>query len=253
MAYREKRIYSGDYFEAEIYQVPESETRKPRKIKEHVSSPTQKNLNNKNSIKYLIRVINTNFTDNDIHLTLTYDPKNYPLSEEEAKKDMRNFIRRVQRYCKKHNLSSPKYIYIFEYKDPTKYKKGIRMHHHVIISGHIGRDELEKIWKKGRANAKRLQADEFGYEGLARYVSKNPKGSKKYIPSRNLEKPTIKVNDHKYSKRKVEKLARTPEDRKVFEELYKGYTFTQCEVAYNDLTGTSLYIKMRTYKKEGLD
>lgn len=32
--------------------------------------------------------------------------------------------------------------------------------------------------EKGRANADRLQADEFGYEALARYISKDPQGKK---------------------------------------------------------------------------
>jgi len=253
MAYREKRIYSGKVLEVEIYYVSEKERKRPRREKTKESAPKQKNLNDKNAKKHLIRLINTNFTDNDLSVTLTYDDDNYPASEEDAKKDVVNFLRRVKRHCKKNNLPNLKYIAVIEYKDPSEHQKKVRIHHHLIISGDIDRDEVEKLWKKGRANADRLKADENGYEALARYISKDPKGNKRWTQSRNLKQPVIKVNDYKYSKKRVETLAKDPEDRQTFEKLYEGYILTECKAKHNDLTGTSLYIKMRTYKKEGLN
>ena len=123
--YREKRIYSGDYFEAEIYRISEWDRRKSRKEKKKESLPKQKNLNDKNARKHLIRLLNNNFTNKDIHLTLTYDDENYPEDEKIAKKDVVNFLRRVRYHCKKNGLPNPKYIAVIEYKDPEKYKKGI--------------------------------------------------------------------------------------------------------------------------------
>ena len=64
------------------------------------------------------------------------------------------------------------------------------------------------------------------------------------------------MTDSKWrSTRKVEQLASAPEDRETFEKLYPGYFFTECQVAYNQDMGTSLYIKMRRHRKgkEGLD
>lgn len=248
MAYREKKIYSGSILEVEIYPISERDKKKPRKAKQKLSTPKQKNLNDKNARKHLNRLLNTNFTDKDLSLTLTYDQKNYPKSEEEAKKDVVNFLRRVRYHCKKNNLPPPKYIAVIEYKDPEKYKKGIRIHHHIVISGDINRDDIEKIWKKGRANADRLKADEYGYEALARYITKDPKGSKRWTQSKNLKQPKVRVNDHKYRKRKVEKIASNPEDRIEFEKMYQGYTFTKCNVVHNEMTGIHLYIKFRNYK-----
>lgn len=253
MAYREKRIYSGKVLEVEIYYVSEKERKRHRREKTKESTPKQKNLNDKNAKKHLIRLINTNFTNKDLSVTLTYDDENYPASEEDAKKDVVNFLRRVKRHCKKNNIPDLKYIAVIEYKDPSEHQKKVRIHHHLIISGDIDRDDVEKLWKKGRANADRLKADENGYEALARYISKDPRGNKRWTQSRNLKQPIVKVNDYKYSKKRVETLAKAPDDRQTFESLYKGYIFTECKAKYNDLTGTSLYIKMRTYKKEGLD
>lgn len=248
MTYREKRIYSGKMLEVEIYPISENERREPRKKKEKLSTPKQKNLNDKNAKKHLIRLINANFTDKDLAVHLTYDDKNYPGSEDEARKDVANFLRRVKYYCKKNEMPPPKYIAVIEYKDPEEYEREVRIHHHIIMSGDIDRDTVEKLWNKGRANADRLKSDEHGYEALARYITKDPKGSKRWTQSKNLKQPTVKVNDHKYRKKKVDKIASNPEDRELFEKAYKGYTFTDCKVVHNDLTGTHLYIKMRTYK-----
>lgn len=86
MAYREKRIYSGNYCEVEIYPISKAEQRKSRREKKKESLPKQKNLNEKNAKKHFIRLINTNFTDKDLVVHLTYNDKNLPGTEEQAKK-----------------------------------------------------------------------------------------------------------------------------------------------------------------------
>lgn len=247
MAYREKKIYSGKMLEIEIYPISKLERKQSRRKKEKMSLPKQKNLNEKNAKKHLIRLVNTNFTDEDLAVHLTYDNKNYPRSEEEARKDVANFIRRIKYYRRKNNLPELKYIAVIEYREPERGKQ-IRLHHHIIMND-IDRDVVEQLWGKGRANADRLKADEYAYEGLARYIAKDPKGSKRWTQSRNLKQPTVKVNDYKYSKRKVEQISKHPEDRQLFEKLYPGYILNDCEVQVNDINaGTYLYIKMRKLK-----
>lgn len=148
-------------------------------------------------------------------------------------------MRRVRYYRRKNKLGPLKYIAVIEYKE------GVRIHHHIIMNG-MDRDKVEEIWGKGRANTYRLQADEYGYEGLARYISKDPKGSKRWTQSRNLKQPTVKVNDYRYSRRKVKKISKLPEDRELFEKLYPGYILNDCKVEVNDITaGTHIYIRMR--------
>ena len=75
MPYREKKIYSGKMLEVEIYPITFQDRKQPRKKKEKTSEVKQKNLNDKNARKYLIRSINTNFTDDDLHITNTYTDK----------------------------------------------------------------------------------------------------------------------------------------------------------------------------------
>lgn len=250
MPYREKKIISGDYFESEIFIKSDIEKKQTRKQKESLSTIKQQNLNDKNAKKYATRLINTNFTDDDIALTITYRDDTLPETAEEARKDVVNFIRRLKRKRKELELSELKYIAVIEFKEQTDTGKAVRIHHHLVLSGGMDRKVVQKTWKKGRANVKDLQADEFGYEGLARYMTKDPKGKRRWTSSKNLKKPKVRVNDHKFSKRAVENMAKSPDDNLFFEKLYPGYTFTECKVDVNTFTGgTSLYIKMRKIRE----
>ena len=243
MPYREKKIYSGNILEIEIYPISKIERKQKRKKKEKESQRKQKNLNDKNAKKHLIRLLNTNFTDKDLSVTLTYDKENLPQTEEEAKKDVSNYLRRIKTYRKRQGLEDLKYIAVIEYKEHGEGKKAIRLHHHIVISG-VDRDIAEQLWKKGRANADRLKADEFGYEGLARYISKDPKGNKRWTQSRNLKQPIIKVNDYKYSGRKVYEIARG--DKDILINNYTDYLLNEYKQEVNDITaGIHINIKMR--------
>lgn len=249
MPYREKKIYSGNILEVEIYPITLQERKQPRRKKVKLSLPKQKNLNDKNAKKHLIRLVNNNFTDHqDLSVTLTYDDKNLPGSEEEARKDVTNFIRRVKHYRKKNNLSDLKYIAVIEYQEREDNKKPVRIHHHLIMSG-MDRDVIEQLWKKGWANADRLKADESGYEALGRYITKDPHGSKRWTQSKNLKQPKVEVNDFKYSRRKAEQLSNCQGDKDIFQNLYPGYLLNDIKVEVNEITaGKYLYIKMRKLK-----
>jgi hypothetical protein len=62
------------------------------------------------------------------------------------------------------------------------------------------RDTAESIWDRGRKQTRRLQPDDYGLEGLARYVTKGPASEtngKKYTCSKNLDKPKITISDTK--------------------------------------------------------
>ncbi|WP_326511373.1 rolling circle replication-associated protein [Clostridium intestinale] len=249
MPYREKKFYLGStrkYLEVEHFPISFKERSKRRKDKKKETIPKQKNLNDKNAKKYLIRIINHNFTDKDLIAHLTYIDKYLPKSEEEARKDIKNYLLRVRRWRKKNGIKEElKYIAIIEYRDQVEGKKAIRIHHHVIIND-MDRDILEDLWKKGRANVDRLQADEYGYEALARYVTKDPQGKKRWVPSKNLKPPIPDINDFRFSKKKIVEMSKTPEDREMFERLYPGYFLTKCSVEVNKETSEIyIYLKMR--------
>ncbi|MDP4144137.1 MAG: hypothetical protein Q8936_06575 [Bacillota bacterium] len=244
MPYREKKIYSGKILEVEIYPITIQERKQPRKKKEKESLPKQKNLNDKNAKKHLIRLINTNFNDKDLAVHLTYKDGELPEDEKAARRDIANYIRRVKHYRKKNNLPALKYIAVIEHGQEKK-----RLHHHIIMSGDIDRDIAEELWTKGRANADRLKEDENGYEALGRYIAKDPKRCKRWVQSKNLKQPVIKVNDFKFSRRKAEHIAKAPEDKDIFNKLYPEYVLNECKVETNEIYGgTYLYIKMRKLK-----
>lgn len=240
--YRVKTIKSGKMLESEIYPVWKSKGEATKAKKASETREAQKNLNDKNAKKNIIRKINTNFTDEDLAIDLTY--KGTPPDEEQARKDIQNYIRRIREYRRKHGLPELKYIYVIEFEAEGKGKK--RIHHHMLMNS-MDRDVAEKLWGKGYANSRRLQPNEFGLEGIARYITKDPKGTKRWCASRNLEEPKITVADHKITKRQAEKIAKNENDAPaLFEKIYKGYKFNDIKVRYSDfVSGAYLYTRMR--------
>lgn len=242
-----KTIISGDLVECEIYPVYEKKRDIPRRDKEKVSKESQANLNEKNAKKHFVRIVNTNFTQDDLLITLTYQDKYLP-TQAQAKRDVTNYIRRLKRWREKNNLPELKYVYVIEWVDEEEQHKSkkIRVHHHIIIN-QMDRNAAEDIWKKGRVEAKRLQPDEFGLEGIARYMMKQPKDGKRWYGSRNLKKPKVYKSISKLTKRKAEKMAMDPNLPELFESLYKGrYKYNDCSSYYSDIVGGFyLYCRMR--------
>lgn len=242
-----KTIQSGDMLESEIYPVYEKRKDVPRREKEKLSKEIQEKLNEKNAKKKYVRIVNTNFTKNDLMVTLTYQDKYLP-TEKQAKKDVVNYLNRIKRYRKKMGLEELKYVYVLEFVDEAVQHKSkkIRVHHHIIMNA-MDRDIAEDIWGKGRAEAKRLQPDEFGLEGMARYMVKDSRG-KRWYGSRNLKKPTVKRAITKLTKRRAEKLALNENmHEEIFEALYSNkYKFNDCNTFISDITGGFyLYCRMR--------
>lgn len=165
-------------------------------------------------------------------------------------------------YRKKNNLPDLKYVYVIEYVDDDELEttKKVRIHHHVIMSG-MDRDAAEDIWrnfiKNARCQAERLQPDDFGLEGIARYLTKkshvgkkDQKFKKRWVGSKNLKKPKVNKSTTKLSMRKLEKVAKEPEKfEETFEKMYKNrYKFLKAEVYYSERT-TGYYIRVKMKKR----
>lgn len=256
---REKKIYCGNYLEVDI--IPKAIDEKikgKRNKKRKVSAPKQKKLNDKNARRYFIQIVNTNFNQDDLHLSVTYSNDELPETLEDAEKEIRNYIRRIDYRRKKEGLKPTKYVLVTEGKVQKGGEKIVRIHHHIIISGGLSRDIIESLWRRRRkkgekegkqigfVNADRLQMNEYGLEALSRYLMKNPEGKKRWTCSQNLDRPTVSENDHKYSRRQVEKIIREScHDKEFWQNKYPGYYLTESEPVYNELTGWSIYLKMR--------
>lgn len=252
--YRTKTIKSGNVLECEVYPIWDTRSSLSRARKFRDTRETQKRLNQKNAIKNIIRLVNTNFTDDDIWGTFTYETKKLPKSVDDAQKEFSKFIRRLKYYAQKHNFQNLKYVYVTEFEDDEE--KGKKRVHHHIVTNFPDRDVAEKLWRNGaRTQTRRLQADESGYEGLVRYITKDPKGSKRYVTSKNLEKPQITIADCKFTRRKVNKIvAGDLNAYTVFESMYNDkYKLIDHYYKTSEyVTGAYIYAKMaRIREKQG--
>ena len=171
---REKQILCGkDYKEVDIIKCATNKKFCGRGKKKALSSPAQKSLNDKKSQRYLTQLINTNFKDfRDSLCHLTYREGNLPLTIEEAEKRVRNFIRRINYELKKRGQDRCKYI-IITTETSSKTGELVRVHHHVIISCALSRDEIFSIWQEGRRNIDPLQGEGDKYHALVQYLRKN--------------------------------------------------------------------------------
>lgn len=219
----------------------------PKTDKERETSPSQTNLNDKNARRYLIRLANINFGKGDLWGTFGWNDDCLPESTEAAKKDIVNFIRRINRKRKKLGLDNARYIYIIAVDEYT------RPHFHILLSGDgIDRDELESLWGKcDRPNTKRIVPDDdFLISGLATYITQNPHGTKRWCPSKNLQKPDEPKRSYsKFKKQKVEKMAFNYELLKEeMEKAYPGFKFLDAEVKHNGINA-AFYIYARMVKR----
>lgn len=275
---REKKIYCGDsYREVDIFNYTDEQVKaakkgkRSKKVKE--SEPKQKNLNDKNARRYLVQVGNLNFGLGDIHTTATYSKENLPDTIEAAEQEVKNFLRRIQYRRAKENLPPLKYILVTAYSTGKDGETPTRIHHHIIMSGGLRREQIEDMWTHDRVNwkkwevdrlyragikhigyinADRLQPDENGIAALCVYLAKQPNGKKRWSTSQNLERPYSRSNDNRYSCRRIEHLARERPTRDFWEKQYPGWTLTDdfngVQYEFNPCNGWSIYLKLR--KKE---
>lgn len=247
---RETRIKSGNMFEIEFYPVSLDGRRMPnRAAKMKPSCEAQKKLNQKRAKKQLTRLINTNFTRNDIAVHGTYRDSEMPSCEAEVRGHIRNYIKRIRRWRRKNELPEMKYIYVIEAK-VSKRTGVLRWHFHMVMSG-MNRDIAEQMWQHGDfTNADRLQPNEKGCEALAKYMAKDPMGSKRWVSSKNLDKPTVyKPIDGKISESWLARLAlQRTDDRTYWENRYKGYRFVEANAYYNEFNGR-WYLSVVMYGK----
>ena len=192
---------------------------------------------------------------------MTYNDKFLPVTLEDAEREVRNYLDRVSYRRKKEGLEPLKYILVTE----CKTEKGKeRWHHHIIMNGGLDRTNVvEALWsrpkKKGQkigeslgiVNSRRIQIEDDGkgISALGNYLSKDPKGKKRWSTSKNLERPWTRANDYEYSRRELEKIVKDAPGREYWEKKYPGWTLENSDYAYsavyNEITGWSLYLKLR--------
>lgn len=243
--YRTTTTKAGDQIEVDIYPSFNKRSDVPKTKRKRETKPSQRNLNDKRARRYFNNLVSANFNKKDLWGTFGYNDENLPASIEEAQRIFKNFIRRINTKRKKAGKGNLRYIYVTEFNDQGE---KIRVHHHIIFSGDCDRDEIEGMWKHGdRPETKRLTLDKQGSHlaGLVTYITKDPRGTKRWTPSMGLNKPEVSRSYSKFKKGNVNKMAKDHEYLEAqLTKKYPGYKFIDAQVKYNDIT-SAFYIYAR--------
>lgn len=139
--------------------------------------------------KKLTRIMNANFLPGDLHAVFTYagpEP-----TQKEAKREIRNFKRRLEREYQKAGKD-------FKWIEVTEYNH-TRIHHHMVVS-YIEPEIIAKQWKRGHVHFTPLDRSR-NYRKLAEYFIKETSKTmrlpgnetkQRWSASRNLTRPIIK-------------------------------------------------------------
>lgn len=274
MQIRNKKTISGPMLEVDYYPVFSDGRRAPtRAPKTKPSTEAQEKYNRAQAKKKIVRLVNANFDNTDFFIHPTYEDWQAPQTEEEARRDIVNYLRRIkskrktelkhasaelaelERLCgdkpskfttarldklrhKVKKLSEPfKYLYVMERQE---YKSGRRKgqlnwHFHLFATAGLDAETMEALWPY-RINCNRYQPEKFGFEAAAKYIAKDPSGNKSFAYSKNLKQPTVlEPKDGKVTKRYVEKIARERiDDAEYWEKKFKGYRFVRLIKKFND-------------------
>ena len=258
MGYRRRTTESGPRIDAEVFPVFGRHQRGIlRRARSQMTREAQQRANDERSRIRLTQVIEANFTEKDISLTLSYGGE--APGPKRVDKDVRNFLNRVKRIREKEGLPELKWVMAIGGDEmPAVGYSGKRPHVHMIMSGGIERDRLEKIWGKGFANADRLQPNEGGLGGIARYLTKQRQdrerktGAKSWRGSKNLTRPEPRSRDAKMPIGRVRKIAYDFENeaKEIMEKLYPGYVMQKVQVRYSDIV-PGVYIRCVLRKMKG--
>lgn len=240
--YKQKEIISGNRKEVFIYPEFAKSLKGKRKSKWKKSSEAQERLNAINSERNFIRIINCNFTENDYLITLEYTNANRPDDIETVKNDVRNYIRRVRNYYRRHGFREIRYAIKLENGEIRG-----NIHIHIYLTGGADRNEIERLWGKGTANTKRLQPEYYeGLDRIASYTIKKPKksaktgislkGGRRWIGSRNLEKP-IEPPPKTISRRMARNTIDAMDSPEQVDKLFPGMRVMDYEEIYNEING----------------
>lgn len=269
---RERRYICGrnrraaQYQEVEIYQLPTDAMGRERD-KEHARPPAfrgtpkaQADHNAKNARRWFHRLAVSNFTEKNLHVTLTYAPENRPASAEEAWRDFRNWMRHLRDACRAAGLPKPECLAVMEWQeaDPDTGQAAVVPHFHVLLRCGLDRDTIEGCWHRkgtrlGLANTDRLKLDKGSLEALANYMLKYPKRKHRYFRSRGIVNPVMPPpRDGRYTRRQVARIAADAtrlNDAAYWARKYPGWQLIEASAQYNDFLGWSISLKL--YRRRG--
>lgn len=251
MGYRTRTTKAGPMLNVEIFpRYGKEDRQRLRKAKEN-RTPENVAQNNLERSKRLVGgILDANFTEEDIIIHLTYEGEEPP-EYERVIKDVGNYIDRLKRRRKKAGLPELKYLYVVEGFEPGNKKRG---HVHMVVNAGIERDELEKLWKKGKSRTRHLEPNAEGMIAVARYMIKEKRAAHRWACSQNCKRPDKRESDTKVSNRRVriiaeDELTEINRAREILEKLYPGYEMVNVSVRGNEIV-PGVYIRSVLKRKE---
>ena len=227
------------------------------------TTDAQRRLNARKAEERLVQIINANFGAGDHLVTCTYAAGKEPDSFQSAQRNMRNYMARVKRLCKRKGLPDPAYVYVTEVTRSNRW--GTRYHHHMVMRCGLSRDEVENLWTKmhGICNTKQAQRLKEGLTGWAKYIAKQVCSGEKadlfatkhrWAASKGLIIPQPTEADKKISRRRVEKIAqdiqRDPDMARLhLEACYPGYEVLEMNVKTSEWV-TGAYVRAVMCRRE---
>lgn len=224
-------VVAGRYVRAIQYSLNcDPDVRRTRAPKTEISSVAQETMNLKHSWQKLKALIAANFSADDIVVTLTYSDEALPPTRRDAENRLKQFIRRL-RAERKAGGAELRYLYVTE----MGHSSG-RLHHHMILNA-TGDDfeVIRRLWQRNGDNIDFSPIWGKGYDGWARYLSKEPReygrryvGERMWRSSLGLIKPVVRTGWVDASNR----LAAPPGSAEIdCQERHNGYgefTFIEC-------------------------
>lgn len=277
---RTRTIRAGDSLEVESFPIVRVDQAARREAQRRRTTKYQEAVNLRNAKKRLRRLAEKNFHAGDIVLHPTYaygiverdfcnledvrrgmQESGIPMDEDEARKNIKNYIARIRRLIKRRGGDPKefKYIYVLEStkepRDEDINALPAHYHYHMIISslGILTAEDLQALWPYGYTKAEPLDFRFNGLEGLCAYICKQKKFRRRWAHSKNLEEPEIRDSDRRVSKRRAAQIAADVQGnaKEIFEKIYKGYRLESCEVRYSDfVAGAYIYARLRRIQTE---
>jgi hypothetical protein len=142
MPYIREKIAGGKQKEVKVYHAYKYQSKKTSRSKNiKITAEEMSKINTYNAERKLRILLNANFKEDDLYLTLTYKDKTPEGAE--AKSCLTKFTRKLRDFYKKIG-SALKYIAVTEYKQK-------RIHHHMLINGDtkIKKSDISKLWDHG--------------------------------------------------------------------------------------------------------
>lgn len=168
---------------------PTSKKPRPRGKRRGKQLAAQIERNFREAVKRLARILNCNFKGGDLLLTLRYSDERLPESKTEAKRQVRNFLRRLSRRYRKATGRKLRWVLVTADRS-SKTGARVRLHHHIVMDP-VDWELIAEMWPDDQFSFRRL--DNSGdYTAIAQYMIKNTgyeRGKRSWSTCQGLEEP----------------------------------------------------------------